>query len=113
LVAVAQDEPGNRAGGLGVQAGEHLAVGVHGDGDGGVPEALGEDLGRDAGGEGGRGVAVANIVQPDPREAGRPGELLEPRRKPLRVDGTAVRPGEHEAGVLPARPHGQSLNILE
>jgi hypothetical protein len=55
-VAVAQDEPGDRAGGLGVQTGQHMAVGVHGDGDGRVPEALGDDLGWDAGGQGGAGL---------------------------------------------------------
>jgi len=83
------------------QAGKHMAVGVHGDGDGGVPEPLG--------GEGGGGVAVPDVVQPDPRKAGRPGELLEPRREPLRVDGPAGRPGEHQAGLAPARPHGEAL----
>jgi hypothetical protein len=53
LVAVAQDQPRHRAGGLGVQAGEDVAVGVHGDGDAGVPEPLEDGLGGDAGGEGG------------------------------------------------------------
>jgi hypothetical protein len=109
LVAVAQDQPCHRAGGLGIQARQDVAVGVHGDGDAGVPEPLRDDLGRDAGGQGGRGVAVAHVVQPDPRETGRQGELLEPYGDPLWVDGSAVRPGEHEAGVLPARPHGQAL----
>ena len=52
---------------------------------------------------------MANVVQTNPREAGRPGELLEPCGEPLRVDWPAVRPREHEAGVLPAWPHGQAL----
>ena len=46
LLTVAQDQPRHRPGGLGVQAGEDVAVGVHGDGDAGVPEPLGDDLGR-------------------------------------------------------------------
>ena len=46
---------------------------------------------------------VAGLRWPDvDLEAGRPGELLEPCGEPLRVDGTAVRPGEHEARVLPS-----------
>ena len=45
-----------------------------------MPEPLGDDLGRDTGGKGGAGVAVPDVVQPDPREAGRSGELLEVAR---------------------------------
>ena len=62
MVAVAQDEPRDRAGGFGVQAGKHMAVGVHRDRDAGVPEPLGDDLGRDVGGKGGAGVAVPDVV---------------------------------------------------
>src|SRR5215217_7738490 len=65
-----KDQAGHGVGGRGVHAGDDVAVDVHGDGDGGVAEALADHLGRDAGGEGGGGIAVADIVQPDRRQAG-------------------------------------------
>jgi hypothetical protein len=104
LVAVAENQPRHRVGRLSVQAGQHVTVGVHGDGDVRVPEPLGDDLGGNAGGQRRGCIAVAHVVQPDLREAGRPGMLLEPPGEPLGVDGAAVRPGEHRAGVLPLGP---------
>src|SRR6266540_3456427 len=89
LVVVAEDQPGHGAGRELVQAGQDVAVGVHGDGDVRVPQPLADDLCGDAGGQRGGGVAVADVVQPDPRQPGRPGVLLEPLREPLRVDRPA------------------------
>jgi hypothetical protein len=109
LVGVAQDQPGHGAGRLSVQAREHVAVGVHGDGDGGVAQALADDLGRDASGQRRGRVAVSDVVEPDLGEAGRPGVLLEPSGEALRMDGLAIWPGEHQAGVLPARADCQPL----
>jgi hypothetical protein len=74
-----------------------------------MAQALADHLGRDAGGECRRRIAVANIVEPDLREAGRPGVLLEPSGEALRMDGSAVRPGEHEARVLPSWADRQPL----
>jgi hypothetical protein len=49
----AEDELGHRAGCLLVQAGQHVTIGIHGDGDVGVAEALADDLGRDPSRQGG------------------------------------------------------------
>src|SRR4029450_2231258 len=72
-----QDQAGYGVGGLGGHAGDGGAGDVDGDGDGGVAEALADHLGRDAGGKRRGGVAVADVVQPDRREAGGAG----PRRR--------------------------------
>ena len=109
MLQVAQDEPGQGASGLGIQAGQDVAVRVHGDGDVGVAEALADHLGRDAGGQRRGRVAVTHVVQSDARPAGRPGELLEPLGEPLGVQRPAVRPGEHKTRVTPPRPHGKAL----
>jgi hypothetical protein len=109
LVEVAQDQSGDRVGRVGVQAGQHMAIGVHGDGDVGVAEPLADHLGRDASSQRGGRIAVAHIMQPDLRQAGRPGVLLKPPGEPLRMDRAALRPGEHKARVLPARPDRQPL----
>jgi hypothetical protein len=45
-----------------------VRVGVEGDRDGGVPEALGDDLGVDAGLECQGGVGVAQVVQANLRQ---------------------------------------------
>jgi len=45
-----------------------MAVGVHGDGDVGVPEPLADDLGRDPSRQRCSGIAVANIMQADLRQ---------------------------------------------
>jgi hypothetical protein len=73
-----QDEPGNLPGGVLVQAGKHVAVSVHRDGDIGVAQALAHHLGRDAGSQRRRRVAVPHIMQPDPRQPSRPNVLPEP-----------------------------------
>jgi hypothetical protein len=80
-----------------------------GDGDVGVPEALADDPGRDPGGQGGGGVAVADIMQPNLRESGSAGVLLEPPGEPLGVQWPAVGPGEHQPGVLPTWADRQPL----
>ena len=60
-----QDQPRHRRSGSLIQAGEDVAVGVHRDSDGRVPEPFTDHLGRDAGGERSRRVAVAQVVQTD------------------------------------------------
>ena len=47
-----------------------MAIGVEGDGDVGVAEDLGDDLGVDAGPQGQGGVGVAQVVEADRRQAG-------------------------------------------
>jgi hypothetical protein len=67
---VAKDELG--------QAGQHVTIGAHRDGDAGVAEAFADDLGRDPGRQGGRDpgrqggrrVAMADVMQANPREPG-------------------------------------------
>jgi hypothetical protein len=86
-----------------------MAVGIHGDGNVGVAEPLADHLGRDAGGQGRGRVAVPDVMQPNPGEAGLSGVLLEPPGEAFRVDGAAVRPGEHEARVLPSWSDRQPL----
>jgi hypothetical protein len=93
LVAVAQNQPRHRAGRLLIQAGQHVAIGIHGDRDVGVAQALADHLGWDASGQRGGRIAVADVVQPDLGQAGRMGMLLKPSGEALRVDGAAIRPG--------------------
>jgi hypothetical protein len=93
---VVKNEPGHDAGRLLVQAGQYVTVGVHGDGDVGVAQALADDLGRDPGGQGGGGVAVADVVQPDLGQVGGAGVLLEPFGEPLGVQRPAVGPGKYQ-----------------
>jgi hypothetical protein len=71
---IAEYEAGHGVGGLGVHAGDDVAVDIKGDGDGGVAEALADHLGRDACGQRRGGVAVADIMQP-----ARPPDPLRPR----------------------------------
>ena len=59
---VAKDELG--------QAGQHVTIGAHRDGDAGVAEAFADDLGRDPGRQGGRRVAMADVMPANPREPG-------------------------------------------
>jgi hypothetical protein len=109
LVGVAQNQPRHRAGRLLIQAGQHVAIGIHGDRDVGVAEALADHLGWDASGQRGGRITVADVVQPDLGQAGRMGVLLEPSGEALRVDGAAIRPGEYQARLLPAWANRQPL----
>jgi len=43
-----------------------------------MPQPLADDLGRHPGGQGGAGVAVPQIMQPELGQAGAAGVLLEP-----------------------------------
>jgi hypothetical protein len=70
-----------------------VAVDVQGDGDGGVAQALADHLGRDAGGQRGGGVAVADVVQPDGWQAGAAGQPAEPVGDQVGVDGGSRRDG--------------------
>lgn len=62
------DEPGEAGGGVGAHARQQVLVGVDGEGRVGVAEAFGDDLDRRAGGDEQRGVGVAEVVEPDPRQ---------------------------------------------
>ena len=56
-----------------------MAVGIEGDGDGGVPKHLGDDLRVDVPRQQERGAGVAKIVEADARASLRePGPLQEP-----------------------------------
>ena len=67
---VGKDELSDRAGRLLAQAGQHVTVGVNRDGDVGVAEAFADDLGRDPGRQGGRRVAMADVMQANPSGPG-------------------------------------------
>src|SRR4029453_2823925 len=62
-----QNQAGHGVRGPSVHAGDDVAGDVKGDGDGGVAEALADHLGRNPGGQGGGGVTVADIMEPDRR----------------------------------------------
>src|SRR5215212_10984125 len=80
LLCAGEDEIGDGRGRLTVHARDDVAVGLEGEGDAGVAQALADHLGRDPGLEGRGGVAVAHVMQADPRQPGGPGVLLEPVR---------------------------------
>src|SRR5215212_5902450 len=88
-LGITEDEAGHGVGGLGVHAGDDVAVDVQGDGDGGVAEALADHLGRDARGQRGGGIAVADVMQPDRRQPGATGQPPEPVGDEVGVDGGA------------------------
>jgi hypothetical protein len=80
-------------------------MGVQRDADVGVPQPLRNDLRVHTCGEGERGPAVAQVVQPDPREPELPRALEELPREPLRVQRLTVNPAEDEVVIGPAAPH--------
>jgi hypothetical protein len=90
-----------------------VAVGLQGEGDAGVAEALVDHLGRDPGLERRGGVAVAHVVQADLGQPGGPGVLLEPVGDVLGVERATVRPGEHVAVVAVASSDGLAVLSLE
>jgi len=67
---VADDQVGDGSGGGLVHAGDDVAVDLEREGRGGVSEALADDLGWDTGFQGGAGVGMPDVVQPDAGEAG-------------------------------------------
>src|SRR5688572_21940552 len=73
-----KDEAGDLSGGLLVEPGKDMAIGVHRDRDVGVAQALAHHLGRDANSQRRGSVAVAHIMQPDPWQPSRPHMLPEP-----------------------------------
>lgn len=88
-------------------AGYHVAVGVEGDADVGVPEHLGDDLRVDALREQQGGAGVPQVVEANVRQPRLLEERLEvPRDEVLRVVGRYVSewpsggldPGEGDAG---------------
>jgi hypothetical protein len=109
---IVEDEAGHGVGGLGVHAGNDVAVDVQGDGDGGVAQALADHLGRDARGQGRGGVAVADVVQPDRRQAGGAGQSPEPVSNEVGVDGEAVGSSEDQPRVPPGRPDLGAFLVL-
>ena len=74
-----------------------------------MPEPLGDDLERLAGGQRRGGVAVPDAVQGDRRQAGVADQGGEPLGDVLGVEDLAVLAGEDQAGVGPGRPPGQAL----
>src|SRR5215218_10287355 len=82
-----EDQAGHGIGRLGVHAGDDVAVDVQGDSDIGVAKALADYLGRDARGQRRGGVAMADVVQPDRRQAGGPGQPPEPVGDEVGVNG--------------------------
>src|SRR5215212_10775515 len=80
LPRTGEDQVGDRRRRVPVHAGDDMAVGLEGEGDAGMAQALADHLGRDPGLEGRGGVAVAHVMQADPRQPGGPGVLLEPVR---------------------------------
>ena len=74
-----------------------------------MAKPLGHDLEGLAGGQRRGGVAVADAVQGDRRQAGVPHEPCEPLGDVLGVQDLAVLAGEDQAGVHPRRSPGQSL----
>jgi hypothetical protein len=85
-----------------------VTVGVHGDGDVGVAQALAHHLGRDAGGQRRARVAVAHIMQPNPRQPSRQHMLPEPIGEPLRMYGGPIRAGAHRVGLAIAATNRQN-----
>src|SRR5215217_67601 len=102
LLHAVENQVSDGRGCVSVHAGNDMAVGLEGEGDAGVAEALADYLGRDPGLEGGRRVAVAHVVQADPRQPGGPGVLLEPVGDVLGVERTTVGPGEDVAELAVA-----------
>ncbi len=67
-----------------------MGVGVQGDRYVGVAEAFADHLGGDPGGQGGAGVGVAEIVEPDAGQTGFQATLLEPGGEAVGMDGRAI-----------------------
>ena len=64
---LAQYEVGDGRGRVLVHARDDMAIGLQGEGDAGVAQAFADHFGRDPGLEGCGGVAVAHVMQADPR----------------------------------------------
>src|SRR5205823_1464773 len=77
-----------------------------------MAESLTHDLGRDAGGERRRRVAVPQVVQANPRKSGVAHELGERPREPVRMDRRTVFAREHETVIRPERPERELLFLL-
>ena len=58
----------HRVGGLAAHAGQHVGVSIEGDGDGGVPEKLLDDLGMDVALQRQLGAGVPEVVEAEPRQ---------------------------------------------
>jgi len=69
-----------------------------------VTEALTDHLGRDAGLQGGRGVRVAYVVEPDLGEAGRLAVPVEELSDRVRMQGATIGPHEKEWGRRAEEP---------
>jgi hypothetical protein len=74
-----------------------------------MPQPLGHDLQRLAGGQRRGRVAVPHAVQGDRRQAGVAHQAGEPLGDLLGVQELAVLAGEDQAGVNPGRPPRQPL----
>jgi hypothetical protein len=79
-----------------------VRVGVQSDREGGVPEALGDDLRVDAGLQRQRRVRMPQVMQADLRQQRLLDRLAPVARDRLGVEGGAVLGREDEAGLDPA-----------
>jgi hypothetical protein len=103
------DERSNSSCGIGLLAGEDVAVDVEGECDRCVTEALGRYAHVRAGGEEMRGVRVAQVVQTDARQPRTLHQSSERTRHHIGVSAATVGHREHEAGVDPRGSAAQPL----
>jgi hypothetical protein len=86
VAVIAEDQTGDRVRRQLVHPGDDVGVDVERDGDRGVAKPLADDLHGHAGLERRGGVAVAQAMKGDPRQASRHHVLLEPLREARRVE---------------------------
>lgn len=77
-----------------------------------VTQAVGHDRERHVGGEGVRGVGVAQSVEHDPWQAGLLAEGSESPADRLWMDRRAVLSAEHKVELVVPGPPGETLSVL-
>nr|WP_257571154.1 hypothetical protein [Streptomyces sp. NP160] len=112
LVTATRDQRRGALGGVAADTRQQVAVRVGREGDRGVSEPLGDHGDRHARGEHQRGLAVAEVVQADPAEAGCRGQLREARRDVVGQHRRAVLPGEDEPVVVVGVGPQRLLGVL-
>ena len=88
-----------------LQRGQHMRIGIEGQGDGGMAEPLTHHLRVFAGRQEHRGAGVPQVIEPDGRrQACRPEQRLEmPAHHVVLIEGLAGRGGEYQVvGRVPA-----------
>ena len=113
VAVVAEDQTGDGVRGQLVHPGDDVRVDVERDGDRGVAKPLADHLHGHAGLERRGGVAVAQAMKGDPRQASRHHVLLEPLREARRVDGSTIGPGEEKARIHVAGADDLPLGFLD